>query len=146
MFSKTAIHVIRSMWTLAKQPEGTYMGAAAIAKKTGAPANYLGKLMRQLAQAEILISRKGLGGGFALARRPDHITLIDIINAVEPVNRTPDCMLKQANCSLAPPPCPVHHRWEKVRDAYIAFLQDVTLADLIQEQSIPVFLESEKES
>ena len=91
MISKTALHAIRAVAGLAELPSGEFEGAATIAARTGAPANYLGKLLQQLSHEGLLTSRKGAGGGFALARPAESITLLDI---VEPTEKTVDALMK----------------------------------------------------
>lgn len=57
------------------------------------------KVLQNLVKSDIAISAKGVNGGFSLARKPDSISLIDIIRAVETDFKIVDCM--QANSSLA---------------------------------------------
>jgi DNA-binding IscR family transcriptional regulator len=54
------------MIVLAGLPRGAYRGAAAIAEQNDAPANYLGKILQQLARRHVVDSQKGLGGGFRI--------------------------------------------------------------------------------
>ena len=84
MLSKTGLHAVRAMVALAKLPDGSYGGAARIAQEIGAPQNYLGKLLKALAEEGLVESQKGLGGGFRLARNPQEISLLDVIEPIEP--------------------------------------------------------------
>jgi Rrf2 family protein len=115
---------------LARLPEGTYAGAAKIAQEIGAPQNYLGKLLQTLARGGLVQSQKGLGGGFCLARRPEKISLYDVVEPIEHIGRWSGCILGQPTCSEELP-CAIHHRWKKVRDAYLHLLQRTTIADLV---------------
>lgn len=47
------------------------------------PANFLAQLLGELKTAKLVVSRRGITGGFLLARSPDRITLLDIIEAVD---------------------------------------------------------------
>lgn len=47
------------------------------------PANFLAQLLGELKTAKLVVSRRGIAGGFLLARAPDRITLLDIIEAVD---------------------------------------------------------------
>ncbi len=47
------------------------------------PANFLAQILGELKNAKLVISRRGVQGGFLLARSPDQITLFDIVQAVE---------------------------------------------------------------
>jgi len=127
--SRTGIHALTALTALAELAPGAYAGAADIAQRISAPRNYLGKLLKRLAEAGLLESQKGKGGGFRLAREPHTITLYDVIEPIEHVSRWQGCFLGRPECSdLAP--CAVHQRWGKVRDEYLEFLRETTLADL----------------
>ena len=85
------------------------LSAALLAEETGVPLPTAQKLMGQLAAAGLLTSTRGAGGGFALARPDEAISLADIIEAVEgPIALTQcadgvnhDCVL-DAHCRLRP--------------------------------------------
>jgi Rrf2 family protein len=129
MISKTGIHAVRALIALAELAPDTFRGAGAIAEAVGAPRNYLGKLLQQLAQSGLLVSQKGAGGGFALVRKPDAITVFDVLEQVEDVSAWENCFLGKAECSDENP-CHVHDRWKPVRGAYLDFLRGFTLGDL----------------
>jgi Rrf2 family transcriptional regulator, iron-sulfur cluster assembly transcription factor len=129
MISKTALSVVKALAYLAEQPEGTRVGAAAIAEKTGAGQNYLGKILQSLTREGLVESQKGLWGGFKLARDPHTITLYDVVEPIDQVSRWEGCFMGGNSCG-SESPCAVHHRWGAVRDAYQAFLKETTIADL----------------
>jgi len=110
---------------------GEFEGTMSIAERTGAPANYLGKLLQTLARAGILRSQKGLHGGFRLARKPADITVFDIVEPIDRVSRWSGCFMGQSVCS-EDKPCPIHERWAKVRDQYLRMLDECTVADLVE--------------
>jgi Rrf2 family protein len=118
------------MVALARLPEGTYAGAAHIAREIGAPQNYLAKLLQGLAQEGLVQSQRGLGGGFRLARAARAITLLDVVEPIEQVSRWSGCILGHARCQ-DDEPCALHERWKKVRGAYLSLLQQTTIADLV---------------
>ena len=130
MISKTAIHAVRALAALAGLPADAYAGAAEIAEQIGAPRNYLGKLLKTLAGAGLVESQKGKGGGFRLARQPGRIPILEVVEPIDHVSRWSGCFLGGAHCADRAP-CTVHERWGKVRDVYLYFLQQTTLADLI---------------
>jgi len=129
MISKTAVHAVRALAALAELPAGAYAGAAEIAEQIGAPRNYLGKLLKTLADARLVESQKGKGGGFRLARPPEEISILDLVEPIDRVSRWSGCFLGGPRCSDRAP-CAVHERWGKVRDVYLRFLRQTTLADL----------------
>jgi Rrf2 family protein len=130
MLSKTGLHAVRAVVALARLPEGAYAGAARIAREIGAPQNYLGKLLKSLAEDGLLESQKGLGGGFRLARPPQEVSLFDVVDPIEHVGRWSGCILGRPECSEVDP-CAIHNRWKTVRDAYLRMLQRTTVAELV---------------
>lgn len=129
MLSKSCVHAVRALVVLAELTPGEYRGAVAIAQQTGAPKNYLGKLLQLLSRRGLVESQKGLGGGFRLAREPQSISLFDVIDAIEDTNRWGDCILGNPTCSDGDP-CSVHTRWGPVRDAYLGLMKNTTIVDL----------------
>ena len=131
MLSKTAVHTVSALAELAEQPTGTRVGAADIAREIDAPQNYLGKLLKNLADVGLVESQKGKGGGFRLAQDASEISLFDVVDPVDRVSKWSGCFLGREKCS-DDKPCPVHRRWGKVRDAYLKFLRETTIADLVK--------------
>lgn len=135
MISKTAMHTLLAMSHLAALREGECAGAAAIARKINAPANYLGKLLQGLAREDLVISQKGHGGGFRLARRPECISLFDVLEPVEHVSRWHECFMGGGSCDPENP-CALHDRWKRIRAAYLDFLCNVTLQDVVEKPEV----------
>lgn len=131
MLSKTGIHTLRALAELAKLPEGAYAGAAEVAERVGAPPNYLAKLLQTLANANVLVSQKGKGGGFRLNGPAADLDLEQALEPVERFSRWNGCILGRERCSERKP-CALHVRWQKVRSQYMAFLADTSVADLVE--------------
>ena len=131
MLSKTAVYALRAIASLAELDAGEFAGAGDLADRLGAPRNYLGKLLRTLADAGIVESQKGKGGGFRLAMPPERVAVYDVVEPIDHVSRWRGCFLGRSRCSEKSP-CAVHLRWAGVRDQYLRFLCETTVADLLQ--------------
>ncbi len=131
MISKTSTQVINALVELARLPEGQYEGTKSIAKKIRAPQNYLGKMLQSLCVHNVVVSQKGLGGGFRLGKDPKNITLYEVVEPLENVSLWSECALGLKKCSDSNP-CAVHHRWKNVRATYYQFLRTTTIADLVR--------------
>ncbi|MBW7864734.1 MAG: Rrf2 family transcriptional regulator [Candidatus Hydrogenedens sp.] len=129
MISKTAKHALRACIILAQTPEDECRGAASIAGEIDAPANYLGKLLKTLAERGVLDSQKGAGGGFHLAKPAEKTLLIDIVDPFDKVSAWKGCLLGNGACSPKNP-CAMHNRAAAVRDAYLDMMQKATLAEV----------------
>lgn len=133
MISKTGIHALAALTKLASLDKGEYAGAADIADEVGAPRNYLGKLLKTLADNGLLVSQKGFNGGFRLARAADEISLFDVVEQIDKVSRWGNCFMSSGRCSESEP-CAVHTRWKSIRENYLGFLHETTIEDLLQKK------------
>lgn len=129
MISKSSLQAIKALAELAKLPEGQFAGAVSIAEKIQAPTNYLGKLLQQLAAYGVVISQKGVGGGFRLGKAPDKISLYDVVECLEDIDRWSRCFMGNEQCSDSAP-CSAHLKWKAIREANLNFLKEITLANL----------------
>lgn len=107
MISQTAEYALRAVVFLAGQGEGART-VAQIAEATYVPAGYLAKVMQNLSRARLVRSQRGLNGGFTLARDPSELSVLEIINAVDPLRRFPECPLGIE--SHGKRLCPLHRR------------------------------------
>lgn len=128
MFSQTTEYAMRAMACLALQPQ-ELLATPALAKQTKVPANYLAKVLQQLAQAKLITGRRGVGGGYKLNRPAADISLLDVINAVAKVERITTCPLGLPN--HGPNLCPLHKKVDEASAAVIAVYDGVSLADLL---------------
>lgn len=92
MFSSTAEYALRAVVHLATSPDQRE-NSQTIAAATKVPPGYLSKILKDLAEAGIVLSQRGPTGGFTLARPPSEITVLDVINAVDPIKRIRVCPL-----------------------------------------------------
>ena len=101
-----------------------------MAEELEVPRNYLSKILHRLAQAGLLTSTRGRGGGFALARSPRDVALREVIECVEPSEAVEArCLLGRDECSDVDP-CSAHGHWCLIRGRLEEFFSETTLADL----------------
>ena len=129
MITKTGIYGIRAMLALAKLPAGESAGASRIAEVVDVPQSYLSKLLQILAREGLVISQRGVGGGFQLGRDARDISLYDLIVPLERLERWNACILGNAVCSEQSP-CALHSRWKAVQKSYLNMLRNTSLAEL----------------
>jgi Rrf2 family protein len=137
MFSETVEYALRSMVHLASTaPAG--QTTEEIARATRVPPAYLSKVLQKLVAAGIVKSQRGIGGGMSLVRPPSEITILAVVNAVDPIKRINTCPLKLAAHGVRL--CPLHRRVDDalalVEDAF----RNTTLQEVIDEpsESIPL--------
>ncbi|MCC6493722.1 MAG: Rrf2 family transcriptional regulator [Pirellulales bacterium] len=87
MFSQTVEYALRAMVQLASEAPAAST-TKQIAKKTKVPSAYLAKVLQSMRRAGLINSRRGVGGGVTLALEPEQVSLLDVIDAVEPLKRS----------------------------------------------------------
>jgi FeS assembly SUF system regulator len=103
-----------------------------VASGTRLPLPTVNKILKALTRKGLLISQRGVKGGYTLARRPDEISVSDIINATEgPVSLT-QCMVSIPGNCVQESNCPVHFNWQKINDAIRIALESVKLSEMAQ--------------
>ena len=81
-----------------------------IAESTKVPKPYLVKVLQSLSKAGIVELRRGVGGGASLARELEDVTILDVVNAVDPIQRITQCPIGLAAHGVKL--CPMHSRLE----------------------------------
>jgi Rrf2 family protein len=134
MLSKTAEYALRVAVWLAQSPDDA-ASADHLADVTQVPRRYLHKVVQDLVRAGLVRSQSGPGGGYALARLPDKITILDVVNAVAPLERIKHCPLGLPSHTKL---CPLHRELDRVYAHAEEALQRVTLARLVRSSSAVV--------
>jgi Rrf2 family protein len=119
-------YAIRGMLALAVEP-GSVLSGAEIARRTEIPGRLVIQVMGELVHAGLVEARLGRNGGYLLARRPDEVSVLAIVEAIEGDSRRRLCVLRSTSCS-AEHQCSVHHIFFAAQEALIARLADATLA------------------
>jgi Rrf2 family protein len=131
LLSKTAEYALRAAIWLARD-QVQHEPADRLAKVTKVPRRYLHKVLQDLARAGLVRSQPGPGGGYALARPSKEITILDVVNAVAPIERITHCPLGlTSHISL----CPLHAELDQAYAATEKALRSVTLEQLVHSAS-----------
>ncbi|HWI85491.1 MAG TPA: SUF system Fe-S cluster assembly regulator [Sphingomonas sp.] len=108
----------------------TRFNATCLAEETGVPLPTAQKLVGRLAAAGVIVSSRGMGGGFRLAREAAAISLADIVEAVEgPIAMTTCVDHGRHDCAVEGT-CRVKPHWNAVNDAMRGALAGVSLKSL----------------
>lgn len=122
------------IWLAQHRADGRF-GAEQIARETKASPSYLAKILQQLAEGGIVSSRRGVGGGFQLERDIESLTMLEVINAVEPIQRIDKCPLNlktHRDCR-----CPAHARLDEALALIEVALRNSTIRDILYEKGRP---------
>lgn len=128
---------VTAMIDLALRQHNGPVTLAGISQRQEISLSYLEQLFGKLRRHEIVESVRGPGGGYNLARRPENITVADIIIAVdEPLDAT-QCGGRE-NChghgEVAGSRCMTHDLWATLNEKMVDYLDSVSLKDLVEQQ------------
>ena len=100
-----------------------------LAELTHVPLPTVRKVMRYLADAGLVVSKRGPNGGYQIARPPSAISLAEAISAVEGPLALTDCSTDAGGCEIADR-CELAGRWPGVNTIVLRVLERTSLADL----------------
>ena len=130
---------VTAMIDLALRQQSGPVTLAKISERQGISLSYLEQLFGKLRRHELVESTRGPGGGYSLARLARHITVADIIFAVdEPVDAT-SCG-GRGNCKVDADgnrgQCMTHELWATLSRNMVDYLDSVSLQDLVDQQRL----------
>lgn len=137
MFTQTSEYALRAVVCLAhSEPESRTRSD--LVDMTKVPSAYLAKVLKHLERAGIVNARRGQRGGFTLANPSDTISILDVVNAVDPVRRIKTCPLNIA--SHGTQLCPLHRKLDDALAAMEKAFRDTTIRELLRpkSESIPL--------
>ncbi len=129
LYSTACEYAIRAMAYLARQPKNKFSSLEEIVRYDGLRAPFLAKTLLQLVKQRLVVSQKGPGGGFSLAKNPKEIRLLDIVQTIDGEPDFTRCAVGLAKCS-SKMPCPLHDSWLNVRTSIRRYLETQTLDKL----------------
>ncbi len=132
MISQTVEYALRAMVFLADQTEAPRT-TQQIAEVTKVPPAYLAKVLQALRRGRLVKPQRGLHGGFTLARAAEDVTIWDVVEAVEPLQRIRECPLGLDAHRVHL--CPLHRRLDEALAKIEEAFRETTLADVINEPS-----------
>jgi Rrf2 family transcriptional regulator, nitric oxide-sensitive transcriptional repressor len=137
MFSQKVEYALRAVVSLASTaPEPRTTEQIAVATKV--PPAYLAKVLQALTHAGVVRSQRGVGGGIALVKSPEELTILEVVNAVDPIKRIRVCPLGLAAHGVRL--CPLHKRVDGALALVENAFRKTTLAEVLAEptQSVPL--------
>lgn len=130
--STTDVYAFQALGYLGTCDTECWMSSDDISTATGVARPYLVRILATLSNNGIIISKKGTGGGYALSKRAKEINLKEVMRAIDGPVAPLSCISLNWN-----EPCDEQDRcharttvWQRVRDAMLAALEEVTVDDL----------------
>ena len=129
MISPTAEYALRAVVAIA-QGGGKAVVTATLVEMTKVPPGYLPKVLQTLRRGGLVQSKRGLGGGFTLARAPEQMTVLDVVSVVDPIKRIDRCPLDIGSHGTTL--CPLHKRLDQAAEMVEKSFDSTTIAELLE--------------
>ena len=133
--SATDVYAFQALGFLGLQDAGRWVASEEISEATGIHRPYLVRILAALSAKGVVKSKKGIGGGYALSRKPQLISLCEVVRAIDGPVAPLSCI--SLNWHEA---CPEEGRchvratvYTRMRDAMLAVLQEFSVDDLVQD-------------
>lgn len=128
MFSQTVDYALRATVYLAREAPSV-LTSQQIADATLVPRSYLSKVLASLRRAGLIRAQRGVGGGVQLARAPHEVTMLDVVNAVDPIKRVECPIGRSADCEEL---CSLHEQLDRAVALVQETFRNATMADVVE--------------
>lgn len=124
-------YALRVMVNLTRNYERKPVSARLLAKQEDISYQFACKILQQLHKAELVESRMGPKGGFALSKPPATIELLDVIEAIQGPVKLNKCLLGANGCPRRPK-CAVSGKLVELQEYIEGYLRGITLAEFLR--------------
>jgi Rrf2 family protein len=131
--TRQADYAVRAMVHVGRLPLGSRVSTATISEAEKIPLPFLTKVIAHLVRSGLVTTNRGMGGGVSVARSPQQITLLEILEAIEGPILLNRCLQRQGMCEIEHR-CPVHDVWAKIQHSLVKQLGSVTVSELVHKQ------------
>ena len=115
---------------VASKPEGAVHNVPDLAAEANLPLPTVSKVLKVLAKGGLLVSHRGVKGGFHLARGPEDINLDEIVTVLDGPIAITECSSVVGNRCSHTSRCPARRNLQLINYAVLTALQNITLADM----------------
>lgn len=122
-------YAVRAVLDISRHSDAGRRKAREIAAAMEIPDRYLTQILAHLVSGGLLNAVAGPDGGYSLARSPESITLLDVVEVTEGPIAIDHCVMKGKPCEWDHI-CPIHIPWSRAQQALMAELEKATFADL----------------
>lgn len=112
--TREADYAVRCVLYLSKYTEQV-VSVNDISRSMHIPKSFLAKILQRLVKNDLAVSVRGVKGGFQLAKKPQDINLLEVIEAIQGVSAANICAIDKKKCRLSGT-CGVHPIWVEIRE------------------------------
>jgi Rrf2 family protein len=128
-------YALRALLVLALEFDEPLVRIRTISDQQNIPKRFLEQILNDLKSAGLVRSKRGMAGGYRLARRPDQVSLAEVVRHVEgalaPVSCVSERFYEKCSCPDESR-CAVRSVMKEIRDAIVRIAERVTLAELCE--------------
>ena len=124
-------YAVRLMIDLAEHNHGEYIPLMDIAKRQEISEKYLESIVSVLSKSNLLISLRGKGGGYKLAKKPEDYTVGTILRLTEGPLAPVSCLEGETNDCVRATHCQTLPMWEGLNKLINDYFDEITIADLV---------------
>ncbi len=128
-------YALRALLVLGLNYDGSVVRIQAISEQQNIPKRFLEQILNDLKSAGIVQSRRGVAGGYRLAKRPDQISLASVVRHIEGALAPVSCVSEQfyEKCSCPDEDrCAIRSVMKEVREAVVKLAERISIADLCE--------------
>lgn len=120
------------MTCIARSRSASLRTARDLARESQLPYSTVCKLLKELLQSGLLVSQRGIKGGYVLARDAQDISVVEIIAAIEGPMALTECSTDVTGACNLEPCCPIKSNQQIINQAIRGVLEKIRLSDLVQ--------------
>ncbi len=140
--TRQADYAVRAVLYLAQQGTRARVSTAQVAQEQHIPPTFLAKIISQLSTAGVVRATRGARGGITLARPPEEISLLEIVEAIDGPVALNECTHDPGLCIMGET-CSVREVWCDVRADLVSRLKKTTFEQLSRPAAVPALAEVE---
>ncbi|MCD8348726.1 MAG: Rrf2 family transcriptional regulator [Lachnospiraceae bacterium] len=124
---------LRAMVDLALNSEAEAVSISSISERQSISESYLEQLIAKLRRADLVVSTRGVQGGYRLTRPAEQITVGDVLRALEGDMRAVDCSAFDEEGCEGADLCVTKYVWQRINESIDAAMDDIYISQLVEE-------------
>ena len=133
--TRQADYAVRAVLYLANLGNNERAATSTVAEDQRIPASFLAKIISQLSIAGLLHTSRGARGGVTLAREPQDISLLEVVEAIDGPIQLNECVGDENECSFEDG-CPLRSVWSDAQNDLVARLKKTNFAQLMEKNKV----------
>ncbi len=134
--TRQADYALRAIYHLTKLDPAQRAATSQIAEEQRIPPSFLAKIISQLSIAGLIHTSRGARGGVSLARSPEEITILEVVEAIDGPIALNECTSSPEACPFGQN-CPLRKLWCGTQSELIEKLRNTTFAQFLAEAQVP---------